>query len=43
MSKSAEEEIAEREITSLKSFDRPGGLLEQLHDVGCERHRVAAC
>jgi hypothetical protein len=29
-----------KDITGLKYFHKPGDLLEQLHDVGCERDRA---
>jgi hypothetical protein len=32
-------EIEEKDITGLKYFAQPGGLLEELHDVGGERDR----
>lgn len=33
-------EITDKDITGLKYFAKLGGLLEQLHDVGCERDRA---
>jgi len=37
MSQAHRVEIQEKDIVGLKHFDQLGGLLEQLHDVGCER------
>lgn len=33
-------EIEDKDITGLKYFAQLGGLLEELHDVGCERDRA---
>ena len=35
-----EKTITDKDIVGLKYFDRLGGLLEQLHEVGCERDRA---
>jgi hypothetical protein len=32
-----DKKIKEKDIVGLKCFDQPGKLLQQLHDVGCER------
>jgi len=40
MSQAQRVEIQEKDIVGLKYFDQLGGLLEQLHDVGCERDRA---
>ena len=33
-------QVTQKDIVGLKYFDKLGGLLEQLHDVGCERDRA---
>jgi hypothetical protein len=33
-------QVTEKDIVGLRDFDKLGGLLEQLHDVGCERDRA---
>ena len=33
-------EIEEQDITGLKYFRQLGSLLQELHDVGCERDRA---
>ena len=33
-------EIKDKDITGLKYFAQLGGLLKELHDVGCERDRA---
>lgn len=40
MAKKADKKIKEKDIIGLKYFDQLGELLQQLHDVGCERDRA---
>ena len=40
MAKSKDQQIAGKDIVGLKYFDQLGELLQQLHDVGCERDRA---
>ena len=35
-----EKRITDKDIVGLKYFDQLGDLLQQLHDVGCERERA---
>ena len=40
MARKADKKIKEKDIIGLKYFDQLGELLQQLHDVGCERDRA---
>ena len=40
MAKKDDKKIKEKDIGGLKYFDQLGELLQQLHDVGCERDRA---
>ncbi len=40
MAEKADKKIEEKDIVGLKYFDQLGELLQQLHDVGCERDRA---
>lgn len=40
MAESGDKRIQDKDIVGLKYFDQLGELLQQLHDVGCERDRA---
>ncbi len=40
MAEETDKKIKEKDIVGLKYFDQLGELLQQLHDVGCERDRA---
>ena len=40
MAEETDKKIKEKDIVGLKCFDQPGKLLQQLHEVGCERDRA---
>ena len=40
MAEETDKKIEEKDIVGLKYFDQLGELLQQLHDVGCERDRA---
>ena len=40
MAKKADKKIREKDIGGLKYFEQLGDLLQQVHDVGCERDRA---
>ena len=40
MAENADKKIKDKDIVGLKYFDQLGELLQQLHDVGCERDRA---
>ena len=40
MAKNSDKKITEKDIGGLKYFEQLGELLQQVHDVGCERDRA---
>ena len=40
MAEETDKKIKEKDIVGLKYFDQLGELLQQLHEVGCERDRA---